>query len=149
MYLSFLASASLLPKGDTLSAVTPPLLRLLTAERFGRVSAIRMMEGHGTVQRIQFDESMSWKGALGFYDLHFSTSTHGWGVGEIGKIMHTNDSGETWIGQDSGDMTVGFNNLFSVYFVDAAIGWAVGAAGTIIHTADGGQTWTVQYAGAR
>ena len=73
-------------------------------------------EGHGTVKRIQFDESMSWKSALGFYDLHFSTLTHGWGVGEIGKIMHTNDGGETWIGQDSGDMMVGFNNLFSVYF---------------------------------
>ena len=44
-------------------------------------------EGHGTATRIVFDDPMtSWKSALGFYNLHFPTSTHGWGVGEMGKI---------------------------------------------------------------
>ena len=69
-------------------------------------------EGHGTATRIVFaDPLTSWKSALGYYDLHFSTPQHGWGVGEVGKIAHTNDGGQTWNGQDSGDMMVAFNNL--------------------------------------
>lgn len=36
-------------------------------------------EGHGTVERIVFDDPMtSWKSALGFYNLHFPSATHGW-----------------------------------------------------------------------
>jgi len=52
-------------------------------------------EGHGTAKRIVFDDPMtSWKSAMGFYNLHFPTPTHGWGVGESGKIAHTSDGGK-------------------------------------------------------
>ena len=105
-------------------------------------------EGHGTAKRIIFsDPASSWKSALGYYDLHFSTPQHGWGVGEVGKIAYTNDGGQTWNGQDSGDMMVAFNNLYGVYSVDANTGWTVGASGTVIKTMDAGQTWEAKIIG--
>ena len=100
----------------------------------------------GQIQRLQFDEAIRWKRAVGFYDLHFSTPQHGWGVGELGKILHTKDGGLTWQSQDLGELDVSYNNLYGVYFVDANVGWTVGEAGTIIKTDDGGETWIVQQA---
>ena len=101
----------------------------------------------GQIQRIQFDEAIRWKRAVGFYGLHFSTPQHGWGVGELGKILHTKDGGRTWQSQDSGDLTASYSNLNGVYFVDATVGWIVGDAGVIIKTGDGGETWVAQRAG--
>src|SRR2546425_164391 len=35
-----------------------------------------------------------------FYDVKFTDMQHGWIVGEFGKIMHTEDGGETWHEQE-------------------------------------------------
>ena len=103
-------------------------------------------EGHGTAKRIVFDDPMtSWKSALGFYNLHFPTSTHGWGVGEMGKIAHTSDGGKNWLGQSTNNPQIDFSNLFGVYFVDTNTGWTVGAGGAIAKTNDGGKMWQAQY----
>ena len=100
-------------------------------------------EGHGRVQRIQFGGTTGWKSALGSYAMSFGTSTHAWAVGETGKVMHTTDGGETWIGVDidPGFTGAGFNNLFGVHFIDEKTGWIVGFAGTIAQTTDGGASW--------
>ncbi len=72
-------------------------------------------EGHGTATRIVFDDPMtSWKSALGFYNLHFPTSTHGWGVGEMGKIAVTTDGGENWYGQSTNNPGAIIRNLHAV-----------------------------------
>ena len=105
-------------------------------------------EGHGTATRIVFDDPMtSWKSALGFYNLHFPTSTHGWGVGEMGKIAVTTDGGENWYGQSTNNPQIDFNNLFGVHFVSETTGWVVGAGGSVAKTIDAGKTWFAQYSG--
>lgn len=102
-------------------------------------------EGHGRAKRIQFGGTMGWKGALGSYAMSFGSTTHGWAVGETGKVMKTSDAGENWIGVDidPGFTGAGFNNLFGVHFIDNNTGWIVGFGGTIAGTTDGGMTWKI------
>ena len=101
-------------------------------------------EGHGTAKRIQFEGIMSWRSAMGSYAMNFGTPTHAWAVGETGRLMHTSDAGQTWVGQDMDPMMTGagFNNLYGVHFINDKVGWIVGDAGTIAKTMDGGQSWT-------
>ena len=108
-------------------------------------------EGHGTAQRIQFEGIMSWRSAMGSYAMSFGAPTHAWAVGETGRVMHTNDSGQTWVGQDIDPMMTGagFNNLYGVHFINANVGWVVGDAGTIAKTTDGGLSWTPLMQGPR
>jgi photosystem II stability/assembly factor-like uncharacterized protein len=58
-------------------------------------------------------------------------------VGELGAIFHSQDSGNSWIKQNSGVTTT----LRHVAFFDSKIGLAVGDAGLILQTKDGGITW--------
>jgi photosystem II stability/assembly factor-like uncharacterized protein len=70
----------------------------------------------------------------------FPNEKEGWASGRWGCILHTADSGKTWVRQKTGtDLT-----LSSVFFVDSKNGWAVGEEGIIIHTMDGGKTWEKQ-----
>ena len=103
-------------------------------------------EGHGRAARIKFDDEMfDWKGAMACYAMSYVAPGHAWAVGETGKVMRTNDGGETWIGVniDPGFTGAGFNNLFGVHFLDEKVGWIVGTAGTIARTTDGGESWSV------
>ena len=90
-------------------------------------------EGHGRAERIKFGGPNNWKGAMGCYAMSFASSTHAWAVGETGKVMKTENSGETWIGVDidTNFTGAGFNNLYGVHFLNENIGWIVGSAGTI------------------
>jgi photosystem II stability/assembly factor-like uncharacterized protein len=58
-------------------------------------------------------------------------------AGTSGGIIHTIDSGKTWIKQNSGVHA----NLNSIAFVNDSQGFAVGDSGIILHTANGGTDW--------
>lgn len=70
----------------------------------------------------------------------FVTAGKGWVAGEKGTILYTEDSGDTWVAQESGTE----KNISGIAFVNEKQGWAVGNDGLIIHTVDGGETWKVQ-----
>jgi photosystem II stability/assembly factor-like uncharacterized protein len=72
----------------------------------------------------------------------------GWAVGDArhgyGTIMHSEDSGATWVRQGSGQVA---NIKFSgVFAVSPQAAWVVGEAdggyATVYHTINGGGTWT-------
>ena len=44
---------------------------------------------------------------MGSYGMSFGTPTHAWAVGETGRVMHTTDGGQTWLGQDMDPMMTG------------------------------------------
>jgi photosystem II stability/assembly factor-like uncharacterized protein len=84
-----------------------------------------------------------------FYDVKFTDLQHGWIVGEFGKIMHTEDGGETWKEQERTLMEgtgifdlLDLPTLFGVHMNDDQKGVAVGLEGRIARTADGGQRWS-------
>jgi photosystem II stability/assembly factor-like uncharacterized protein len=81
------------------------------------------------------------------YDQYFAASVLAdgkvWAVGQNGKIVMSQDRGQTWSTQPSHTT----QSLFAVSFPEAEQGWAVGAAGTILHTTDGGTTWAAQSSG--
>ena len=58
-------------------------------------------------------------------------------VGKHGKILRTDDQGESWVIVSSGVD----RPLFSVAFADAMHGAIVGASGAYLESADGGLTW--------
>ena len=85
------------------------------------------------------------------YDIDFVDEQHGWIVGDLGVILHTekgiteNDYG-IWKHQRGGPR---FHNsadglLLGVDFVSKKLGWAVGENGTILNTRNGGITWELQ-----
>jgi photosystem II stability/assembly factor-like uncharacterized protein len=71
------------------------------------------------------------------YSVRFTGKKRGWVVGNHGRILHTDDGGETWTLQTSGTSAA----LYHVDFRSDGLGWAVGERGTIIRTVDGGATW--------
>jgi len=72
------------------------------------------------------------------YGVDFVGSLIGWAVGS-GKIIHTQDGGNTWTTQYSTDIILNFTG---VHFIDASRGWVAGDTG-ILYTSDGGTTWNV------
>ncbi|HLK10357.1 MAG TPA: YCF48-related protein [Candidatus Binatia bacterium] len=83
-----------------------------------------------------------------FYDVKFVDAQHGWIVGEFGKIMHTDDGGETWHEQEKTLMEgtgiidpLDLPTLFGLYMKNAEEGVAAGLEGHIARTSDGGQHW--------
>ena len=62
-------------------------------------------------------------------------------VGYAGRILRTEDAGDTWEDVESGVIW----SLNSVDF-SGEYGWAVGQNGAVVHTRDAGKTWTVQQA---
>lgn len=73
----------------------------------------------------------------GFNKIFFIDYKDGWVVGDNGKIKYTNNSGKTWLNQDSETN----NKLTSVYFIDNYKGFAAGYNKTLIYTGDGGNKW--------
>ena len=74
------------------------------------------------------------------FSVSFPNGKDGWVCGRWGTILHTADSGSTWLRQQSGTKYT----LSSICFVDSLKGWAVGDGGTILHTNNGGQNWVKQ-----
>ena len=66
-----------------------------------------------------------------------------WVVGDRGKVLRSDDAGETWQQVFAGTG----NDLYSVFFSDPANGWIVGDSGTIRCTTDGGISWEAQSSG--
>lgn len=80
-------------------------------------------------------------------DVWFVDRQHGWAVGALGTIWHTEDGGRSWQLQQSGASC----GLESVCFVDRNNGWAAGGvshpyshtnSGVVLTTSDGGRRWT-------
>jgi len=62
-----------------------------------------------------------------------------WSVGPGGQILHSKDSGRTWLQQFSGVSS----NLTGGSAPSEKICWLAGAAGTLLRTTDGGNHWEV------
>jgi len=84
-----------------------------------------------------------------FYGVKFTDAQHGWIVGEFGKIMRTEDGGETWKEQERSLMEgtgifdlLDLPTLFGVHAVSAEQAVAVGLEGRIARTTDTGKRWT-------
>jgi len=70
-----------------------------------------------------------------YRDIFFIDADEGWLVGESERIFHSDDGGENWELQHSGD-----RDLVTVHFLDKLYGWATGLRSTY-YTIDGGSTW--------
>ncbi|MEW6413531.1 MAG: YCF48-related protein [Candidatus Zixiibacteriota bacterium] len=66
--------------------------------------------------------------------IQFVDELTGWIVGQSGKVLYTEDAGQTWTEQNSGTE----DWLYGVYFLNDRLGWAVGDLGTIRFTTSGG-----------
>src|SRR3989442_13364180 len=67
----------------------------------------------------------------------FPTDRDGWMVGELGRIFHTADGGETWERQDAGTK----RPFLTIACLDARSAWIAGKEGIVYGTTDGGATW--------
>lgn len=65
------------------------------------------------------------------------------GVGQLGQIVYSDDSGKSWT---QAGVPVS-SDLLAVYFPTAQKGWAVGHDGIVLHSADAGATWNKQFDG--
>ena len=84
-------------------------------------------------------------------DIYFVSENIGWGVGNDGTIIKTEDGGNTWTEQNSTTT----KDIGKVFFLNDNQGWAGTGAnastpgGTILKTTDGGNTWTeIDYSSA-
>jgi photosystem II stability/assembly factor-like uncharacterized protein len=73
----------------------------------------------------------------------FVNPAFGWAGGRNGAIVHTEDSGATWVLQQ----TPRNCSIYSIYFFDESIGWAVGKYG-VLYTTNGGKNWIERDPGA-
>jgi Uncharacterized protein related to plant photosystem II stability/assembly factor len=80
----------------------------------------------------------------GFTDLCM-TSNIGFISGRMGRILKTEDGGQTWKIVNSKI----FPQLSKIGMMSKDSVWAVGQLGTILYTSDGGVTWQQQYADNR
>jgi len=61
----------------------------------------------------------------------------GWVVGELGRILRTEDDGRTWTRQDAGVK----KPLLAISCLDAENAWVGGKSGILLRTNDAGATW--------
>ena len=68
---------------------------------------------------------------------------HGWAVGTLRTILHTDDGGQTWVLQQGGVYAVPDNRYpyWGIDAIDASTAVAVGAGVQIATTTDAGNTW--------
>ena len=74
--------------------------------------------------------------------MDFPSGSVGYAVGDLGTVLKTTDSGNTWTPQT----TPTTYTLYSVSFTSIDTGYAVGGngfSGVIIKTVDGGSNWTI------
>ena len=82
--------------------------------------------------------------AQSFADIHFADEQRGWAIAYRGRILHTEDGGETWSPQKV-EMPY-HTEIYSICFADDLHGWVSGyylddSTDRIAHTDDGGVTW--------
>jgi photosystem II stability/assembly factor-like uncharacterized protein len=65
-------------------------------------------------------------------------------VGELGRIFHTADGGQTWERQDAGTK----RPFLAVSCVDGRTAWIAGKEGIVYGTRDAGATWTLSRTGS-
>lgn len=92
---------------------------------------------------------LSWKKTEDYMglikDLFFVDAYNGWGVGQCGTIIYTNDIGKNWQYQSEfqwKDEDIKVSWLSSVYFIDRNNGLSVGY-NYIYSTEDGGKNWKI------
>lgn len=73
--------------------------------------------------------------------LYFADGKNGWVIGDSGKILNTNDGGNSWTLQESHTN----NYLKCVCFADSLKGWIGGGNNSIGITTNGGITWNWQH----
>ena len=87
---------------------------------------------------------------FGLNSVYFLNTNYGWCVGEQGKILATQDGGDSWSPQSIGRST----SLQAVIFADMQNGWLLenitgyNGVGRIHHTNNGGSSWSQQYQGS-
>ncbi len=74
----------------------------------------------------------------GLFGACFASERDGWMVGELGRIFHTADGGETWERQEAGTK----RPFLAVACLDARTAWIAGKEGIVYGTTDGGATWS-------
>ena len=84
-----------------------------------------------------------------FYDVRFTDPQHGWIVGEFGKILRTEDGGETWREQQHSLMEgtgifdpLDLPTLFGIHVRSPEAAVAAGLEAHLARTTDGGRRWT-------
>lgn len=117
-------------------------------ETFVTAAIVNTNDG-GKTWKIQFQEFLGNSRYIGgLFNIFFLDHKSGWAVGKKGVILHTEDGGEHWSHQASGDANF---DLTSVRFVDSRTGWIIGTkitdswSGIVLKTIDGGKRWNVQY----
>jgi photosystem II stability/assembly factor-like uncharacterized protein len=80
----------------------------------------------------------------GLFGTCFATDRDGWTVGELGRIFHTSDGGETWERKDAGTK----RPFLAVACLDARSAWIAGKEGIVYGTHDAGATWTAANTGS-
>ena len=75
------------------------------------------------------------------FDFFFLNKQIGYIADGRGVVLFSNDSGKTWITQNTGATT----SLNSIFFVDSLNGWAAGDNGVVLHTTNGGKSLVRQY----
>lgn len=73
-------------------------------------------------------------------DIVFRTGIHGFAVGDHGKLMETNDAGESWHAVESGVQ----GNLQQIVFADSLTGFIFQENITCLKTMDGGLSWNAE-----
>ena len=79
------------------------------------------------------------------YSIAFPSKKKGWVVGTEGRILHSEDGGQTWAQQESGTK----EELVHVRFINDKQGWIVGGKGIILFTEDSGRSWAKQASGTK
>lgn len=91
---------------------------------------LKTIDGGSTWQSIKVDN------ILNLHSVFFSDENTGYAVGDLGKIIKTEDAGENWSIQNSGNYI-----LNDVFFINNDEGYAVGNHSKILRTEDGGTNW--------
>ena len=69
--------------------------------------------------------------------MSFPSPSNGYACGNRGSIIHTVDSGRSWVHQQSGVEV----DLNSIAFADDTDGFTTGEKGTVLHTTNAGTDW--------
>ena len=74
----------------------------------------------------------------------YANERDGWMVGELGRIFHTTDGGQTWERQEAGTK----RPFLAISCLDARTAWIAGKEGIVYGTTDGGASWTFAKTGS-
>lgn len=93
-----------------------------------------------TLVRERWERVRSVQGGY-FHGLWFLDKENGWAVGDSGRIIQTQDGGDSWRAQLSGTQV----QLKCVRFVTPSKGWIGGSSNSLGRSTDGGASWIWQH----